>query len=399
MNENSIGCDFTATGLNKDLLSALTKSGITVPTAIQDKTIPVALQGSDVIGVAQTGTGKTLAFVLPIIHKIIATNEKALIIVPTRELAIQVKDCVEMISSKLKPPIKTVCLIGGTSVYNQIQSLKRNPNIIVATPGRLRDHLGRNTVRISDVTNLVLDEADRMLDMGFLPDIKKILSLLPNDRQTMLYSATFDNELMKLVNNYMQEPVRIEVSPAGSTVEKVVQKIYYLDNQDKDAHLLALLEKHLGSIIIFCRTKFGVKKLTSFLIRNKIKAAEIHSDRTLQQRRAALDGFKTAKHRVLVATDVAARGIDISSIELVLNYDLPDAAEDYVHRIGRTGRAGKDGMAISFAMQDQQLQVRKIERLIKMEIPLHDDSAQPFQSKAKRVFSSRRRFGGGGRRR
>jgi ATP-dependent RNA helicase RhlE len=396
---------FASTGLSAAVLTALQNAGFHTPTPVQSQAIPAALSGKDVIGVARTGTGKTLAFGLPILELLNGNTQRALILVPTRELAIQVEESLNGILRRLPTNIRTVCIIGGTSIYNQASQLRRNPRIVIATPGRLRDHVERRNIYLADYSRLVLDEADRMLDMGFLPEIKRILAELPAERQTLLFSATFSNELTQLVAKFMREPVRVEVSPSGTTATEIKQELCYVEQSGKPKLLRKYLEQHSGPVLVFARTRRGAGQLKSNLERDGFQAAEIHSDRSLQQRRAALNGFKSGRFRILVATDIAARGIDVDSIELVVNYDLPEAAEDYVHRIGRTGRAGKSGLAVSFATHDQYTDVRDIERLVKLGIPLSDDSepmkARPsYQDRPRNRRFQRRgnpRHQGGGR--
>jgi ATP-dependent RNA helicase RhlE len=290
------------------------------------------------------------------------------VIVPTRELALQVDETIQKIGFPLG--IRTCVLIGGTSMYPQMQSLRRNPRVIIATPGRLLDHLGQRTLRLDDVKILVLDEADRMLDMGFAPQIEKILKHLYPDRQTMLFSATIPEKIVKIAVTHMQLPVSVEIARSGTTVEKVVQELFIIKRDEKARLLIELLRQYRGTVLLFSRTKRGASRIARGLRDAGFGAAEIHSDRSLSQRREALEGFKRGKYRILVATDIASRGIDVKGIELVINYDLPDDAEDYVHRIGRTARAGSEGRAISFATPDQRGDVRAIELLIRSALPV-----------------------------
>jgi len=361
--------NFTNLGLTPKILSILEGLNFKVPTPIQTQAIPVALAGKDLIGIAQTGTGKTLAFGLPILQKLFFEQQNvSLVILPTRELAIQVEDFFRKIGASSQ--IKTALLIGGANIKRQIQQLNRRPNIIIATPGRLIDHLGQKTLRLDKVGILVLDEADRMLDMGFAPQIKQVLLSVPKDRQTMLFSATMPTDIVKLANDYMRLPVRVEVAPAGSATKNVSHEIFFVHRQNKLLLLKNVLEEHTGSTLIFSRTKFGAKKIAAAIRDMGQTAVEIHSDRSLTQRLSALNGFKKGTYRILVATDIAARGLDVSNIELVINYDLPEQADDYVHRIGRTGRADKTGHAISFATPDQKFDIRAIERLINQQLPV-----------------------------
>lgn len=315
------------------------------------------------VGVAQTGTGKTLAFGIPMIQLLAQSKGRGLVVLPTRELALQVDEVLQKIGGSLG--LRTAVLIGGTALGPQIQAIAKNPHIIVATPGRLIDHLNQATIKLDKVHILVLDEADRMLDMGFLPQVQKIFHAVPKDRQTMLFSATISADIMKIATANMKLPVRVEMAPPGTTVERVTQEIFIVKREAKNRLLEKVLEEYKGSALIFTRTKYGAKRVTKTIRAMGHSAAEIHSNRSLGQRRDALDGFKTGRYRVLVATDIAARGIDVVGIELVLNYDLPAHSEDYVHRIGRTARAGKEGRAISFVLPEEQREVRNIERLIR----------------------------------
>lgn len=358
---------FHGLGLAPKLLEILNKKNFKSPTPIQLQAIPLAISGKDVMGVAQTGTGKTLAFGLPMIQRIAQNKFKGLVLLPTRELAIQVNDALLNLGKSLN--LKTAVLIGGENIRRQIIALRKNPHIVIATPGRLIDHLEQKTIALNTIGILVLDEADRMLDMGFAPQLKQILNHVPKERQTMLFSATMPPEIVSLATNYMKLPVRVEVAPTGTTAAKVTQEIIFVDKQGKMEQLKKVLNEYAGSALVFSRTKYGAKKI-AFALRNMgHSSAEIHSNRSLNQRLEALNGFKLGKYRVLVATDIAARGIDVTGIELVVNYDLPEAPDDYVHRIGRTGRAEMSGHAISFATPDQKRDVRDIERLIKKQLP------------------------------
>jgi len=340
----------------------------TVPTPIQHKAIPIAIEGKDVIGVAQTGTGKTLAFAIPIIQRLSQRKGRCLVLTPTRELALQVNEAFRKIAPMFG--IKTAVIIGGVSMSNQLKALRKNPRVIIATPGRLADHMSRRTVMLADINVLVLDEADRMLDMGFLPQIKRILKVIPRNRQTMLFSATIPREVIRIATSHMKLPVHIEVAPSGTTAERIIQELFIVKKDSKRRLLTKILNQYHGPVLLFSRTKVGARKITRFIREKGYKAAEIHSDRSLSQRKEALDGFKTGRYRILVATDIAARGIDVVGIELVINYDLPDDTENYVHRIGRTGRAGHEGRAISFTTPEQGSDVRKIEKLIKIALPV-----------------------------
>lgn len=406
--------EFKTLGIREQILAILTGLGFKNPTPIQEKSIPVAIEGRDIIGIAQTGTGKTLAFGIPMMERILALRGagqkiRGLVILPTRELALQVEETFRKIGQPLG--IRSTALIGGASMHLQKEELRRNPDILIATPGRLIDHLEQRTVNLLDVGVLVLDEADHMFDMGFAPQIGKILRVLPKIRQTMLFSATMPPEIVKLALAHMALPLRIEVAPAGTSAEKVEQEIVVVKREAKFNLLEKILKEHAGTILVFSRTKHGARKISGALNRIGYRSAEIHSNRSLGQRKEALAGFKTGKYRILVATDIAARGIDVNNIEVVVNYDLPDNVQDYVHRIGRTARAGKAGKAISFAGPDQLRDVQDIERLIRKKLPLkrhevpagtlvtppsssgpvrpfQNYPAQKFQSKPRKAFGS-----------
>ena len=361
---------FYGLGIAPRILDIVERMKFKVPTPIQYKTIPIAIEDKDIIGIAQTGTGKTLAFTVPIIQRLSQRNGRALILVPTRELAIQVNETFHRVAMPFG--IRTAVIIGGASMHLQLKALRRNPRVLVATPGRLVDHMERRTVFLDDVNVLVLDEADRILDMGFLPQIEKIIRFVPRNRQTMLFSATIPEEIVRIAAAHMKLPVHVEVAPSGTTAENIVQEVFIVKRSSKPQLLMKLLDHYHGPVLIFSRTKIGAKKITRDLQRMNHRAAEIHSDRSLSQRKEALNGFKSGKYKILVATDIAARGIDVRGIELVINYDLPDDTENYVHRIGRTGRAGDEGRAISFATPEQGKDVKSIEKLIKTALPIVD---------------------------
>ncbi|MBI1984648.1 MAG: DEAD/DEAH box helicase [Candidatus Wildermuthbacteria bacterium] len=366
--QNAKTGDFYGLGIAPVLLEIVKKLHFTTPTPIQVKAIPIACEGKDVVGIAQTGTGKTLAFGIPMIQRLMQIKKRGLVVLPTRELAIQVDESLRRVGNSLG--LKTAVLIGGTSIRPQITALMRRPHIIIATPGRLIDHLQQRTVRLDDVAIAVLDEADRMLDMGFFPQIQTILQALPKDRQTMLFSATMPSEIMRLAASYMKLPVRIEVAPTGTTVEKVTQELFIVERAQKIALLAKLLETYRGPAIVFARTKHGASKIMKQIRSLGVNASDIHSNKSLSQRKEALEGFKSGKYRVLVATDIASRGIDVIGIELVVNYDLPSTSGDYVHRIGRTARAGAKGHAITFALPNEYREIRDIERLIRKPLPV-----------------------------
>lgn len=360
--------DFNGLGIAPKLFEILKDLNFTIPTPIQHQSIPITIKGKDMVGIAQTGTGKTLAFGIPMIQRLAQHKGRGLVILPTRELAFQVEEHLSLLGQKLG--LRIAVLVGGEPMGRQLKRLQANPHIIVATPGRLIDHINRRSVRLNDVKILVLDEADLMFDMGFAPQIKEVLKSVPKERQTMLFSATMAPNVMQLAAQYMAMPIRVEVAPAGTVAEKVEHEMIIINREGKINQLEKILLEYSGSVLIFVRTKHGVKNLNKKIQNMGHASAEIHSNRSLGQRREALAGFKSGKIRILVATDIAARGIDVKGIELVLNYDLPDKLEDYVHRIGRTGRAGKAGKAVSFAQPDQIGEIRKIEQIIKESIPM-----------------------------
>ena len=380
---------FEGLGISESILEVLKKMELAIPTPIQKKAIPVAIDGKDLIGVAQTGTGKTFAFGIPMLQRLALYKGRGLVLLPTRELALQVEESLQKLGMSLG--LRTAALIGGEPIGKQMQVLRRNPHIIVATPGRLNDHIKRKSISLKEVKVLVLDEADMMLDMGFLPQVKEILSHVTHVHQTMLFSATMPVAIVRLASDHMALPVSIEVAPAGTTAEHIRQEMFIMKKEDKLTHLEKLLKQYTGSVLVFARTRHSAKSLTRSIHLMAHTVAEIHSDRSLDQRKKALAGFKAGKFRVLVATDIAARGIDVKDIELVLNYDLPDNSEDYVHRIGRTARAGKKGIAISFAMPSQSKEIRSIERLINKNLPLTKFAEL---DKAPAFTSGRRKKGG-----
>lgn len=359
---------FDGLGINEKFLAMLNRAGYTVPTPIQQQSIPVSLRGEDVLGIAQTGTGKTLAFGVPMIQRLVVEKGIGLVVLPTRELAVQVESSLHRIGKELG--IRTALLIGGEPIVKQFRVLKMRPHIIIVTPGRLIDHLEQKSVDLSEVKVLVLDEADRMLDMGFAPQLKRILQEVPATRQTMLFSATMPDAIVKIASGYMKLPVRVEVARAGTAAKNVTQEVLFVHKADKLAALKQIISEEAGNILVFSRTKFGAKKIAGSVRDWGFSSTELHSNRSLNQRLSSLQGFKTGKYKVLVATDIAARGIDVTGIALVVNFDLPMQAEDYVHRIGRTGRAGMSGRAISFAAPEQRRDVRDIERLIGQMLPV-----------------------------
>lgn len=403
--ENSKEISFHSLGLDTPILKVLDQLKFHTPTPIQAQAIPDAIKGQDIIGVAQTGTGKTMAFGLPMIQRLIRHGGRGLILLPTRELALQVEEAMQKVGRSFG--LRTAMIIGGAPINQQIKDLRKNPHVVIGTPGRIIDHIEKRTIKLDDVSVLVLDEADRMLDMGFAPQIRKILHVVPTNRQTMLFSATMPNEIVKIGTQYMKKPTHVEVARQGSTAEGVIQEIYIVGQNQKRELLATMLQQYSGTVLVFSRTKHGAKKICRDLNNMRVMTAEIHSNRSLGQRKEALEGFKRGKYRVLVATDIAARGIDVKDIEVVINYDIPEYAEDYVHRIGRTGRAGKKGRAITFIMPSQSDKLRKIERLIEAKLSqthLPEGMSEPEREapKAERVRHGTRttyRAKGSGRRR
>ncbi len=379
---------FSDLGISDSILGVLKNLKLEIPTPIQHQAIPIALKGQDIIGIAQTGTGKTFAFGIPILQRLGLEKGQALVVVPTRELAIQVTESLKKLGMSLG--LRLATLIGGEALDRQLFMLRKKPHIIVATPGRLIDHLKRKTLNLNQVKILVLDEADMMLDLGFAPQVEEILKQTPKEKQTMLFSATMPVAIAKLAANHLKLPISIEVAPQGTTAERVEQEVFVVKPAERFSHLEKIIKEHTGSILVFVRTKHGVKEITQKLITLGHKATEIHSNLSLGRRRTALDSFKSQRSRILVATDVAARGLDVNGIELVVNYNLPDASSDYVHRIGRTGRAGKIGKAISLATPNQLKDVRDIERLINKTLNIKEF--------AKFDLVSSRSFGGGRKR-
>jgi ATP-dependent RNA helicase RhlE len=358
-------------GLADPLVQGILATGYTAPTEIQSKAIPAILAGKDIIGCAQTGTGKTAAFVLPILHRLETVPQKtkkkktrALVVTPTRELAVQIEEAVRGYGRCIDK-LKTIAVYGGTRIETQIKFLRRGVDVVVATPGRLLDHINRGTVNLSLVEMLVLDEADRMVDMGFIDDIRKIIAELPTERQTLLFSATMPNTIKKLTASIQKSPEMIQIGQQHNPIETITQHIYPVQQAQKMDLLLHLIEREeMGSALVFSRTKRGADRICKKLNQHYVEAVAIHSDRTQRQRLKALEGFKRGKFQVLVATDIAARGINVQGISHVINYDVPGYAEDYVHRIGRTGRAEATGDAMTFVSQEEVLNLRKIERFI-----------------------------------
>ena len=356
--------------LSPALLQRLTAAEFITPTPVQDKAIPPALEGRDVLATAQTGTGKTLAFIIPAIEMLQKTEARSgiqtLVLVPTRELAMQVHGVFEQLKGK---KIKSAALvIGGTSERNQLQSIRAGARVVVATPGRLEDYMSRRLIDLKQVQLLVFDEADRMMDMGFLPAIQRILRALPRDKQTLCFSATMGPQVSGIVNECLRKPVRVEIGSILKPVEKIELQAFEVPLMGKRDALRQLLYAEEGKTLVFARTKRGTERLAKELIRDGFAAAMIHGDRTQSQRNAALAGFDAGRFKVLVATDVAARGLDVEDIAHVINFDLPAVPEDFIHRVGRTGRAGATGLATSLVSGAEVFELRNIERTLKLKI-------------------------------
>lgn len=360
---------FQNLGLSAELLRAVADAGYTEPTPIQQQAIPAILRGQDILASAQTGTGKTASFTLPLLHRLGSSSARgrrlprALILVPTRELAAQVNDSVKTYGKYL--PLRSAVVYGGVSIEPQIQALRRGVDILVATPGRLLDHLGQRTIDLSQVEILVLDECDRMLDMGFIHDMRKILAKLPASRQALLFSATFSPAIQQLANTLLNAPVLIEVAPRNTAAEQVEQVVHPVDRDRKRELLSHMIGFHnWQQVLVFTRTKHGANRLAEQLAKDGLKATAIHGNKTQAARTRALNDFKQGRVRVLVATDVASRGLDIDQLPHVVNFELPNVPEDYVHRIGRTGRAGNEGRAVSLVCGDEYPLLENIERLL-----------------------------------
>ncbi len=401
--------EFRDLGIDAELLHALDDAGYTVPTPIQEQAIPAAVRGRDVLGLAQTGTGKTCAFAIPILQKL--KNEerlpgfppiRSLILTPTRELAIQIYD--SFVAYAKYTDIRCALVYGGVSQYNQTEALSAGVDVLIATPGRLNDLCGQGYIDLEDVELFVLDEADRMLDMGFIDDVERIIKRM-GDRhmQTLLFSATMPRSVQKLVKRLLNEEFdTVEVTPVSTTVEAIDQSVYFVDRENKKKLLLyTLRDPALDRALVFVRTKTEADKVAHDLARAHVGASAIHGDKSQIDRQNALNRFKEGKIRVLVATDIAARGLDISELSHVINYDVPNEPENYVHRIGRTGRAGHGGIAITFCQADEVPYLRRIERLIDKTVPIREDNPYPMQEKpheGKAGGRSRSRRGGRGRR-
>lgn len=395
---------FSNLGLSTDLLRAVADSGYTEPTPIQQQAIPAILQGQDIFASAQTGTGKTAGFTLPLLQLLGTSNPnnghrkpRALILTPTRELADQVNDSVKTYGKYLS--LRSTAIYGGVGIGPQIQTLRRGVDILVATPGRLLDHVGQRTVDLSQIEILVLDECDRMLDMGFIHDIRKILAKLPPQRQTLMFSATFSKEIQQLASTLLNSPTQIEVAPRNTAAEQVEQVVHLVDRDRKRELLSYMIGFHnWKQVLVFTRTKHGANRLAEQLAKDGLKSTAIHGNKSQAARTRALEDFKQGKVRVLVATDVASRGLDIDQLPHVVNFELPNVPEDYVHRIGRTGRAGNVGRAVSLVCSDEYPFLKDIERLLnrtltKLVIPGYEPTspAQPGADETKQERSNQRR--------
>ena len=404
--------NFRSLGLVPPILKTLDKQGLHVPTPIQEKSIPIILEGKDVIGLAQTGTGKTAAFILPLLSKLYGTQQtgkfrkvKILVLSPTRELAQQIGEVVKPFASATN--LKTCTIVGGVPIFKQFRDLRKGSDIIVGTPGRIMDHIAQKSIDLTSVNYAVLDEADQMLDIGFLPAIKRILSTTPKKRQTLLFSATMPIEIKNLVTKFMVEAVEVAVSVIAKPVEKINQKILILSSAQKIDALKEIAQKRAGArLLVFTKTKHGAERVVKSLSKDGFAVSSIHGNKSQNQRQKSLMNFKTGSCPLLVATDIAARGIDVPGVEAVINYDLPEAPESYVHRIGRTARAGMIGDAISFCSESEIKKLRAIERLIKAKIkteyhstslrvhkqePPNNELPKKIDSKGKRAYPAKGR--------
>ena len=374
---------FTDLGIIKPILTALTDEGYTKPTPIQQQSIPHVLKGKDLLGCAQTGTGKTAAFAIPMLQLLSQNNAtntgkrpiRALILTPTRELAIQIQDSFKVYGKNLH--LKHFVIFGGVNQNPQVDAIHRGIDILVATPGRLIDLMNQGYLQLNQLEIFVLDEADRMLDMGFVHDVKRIISKIPSKRQTLFFSATMPNEIQALANSILRNPVKVEVAPVSSTADTIQQSLFYVSKENKKdllAHILA--DKSIETALVFTRTKHGADKLVKHLVKLGITAQAIHGNKTQNARQNALTNFKNRTTRILVATDIAARGIDVDELTHVINYELPEVPETYVHRIGRTGRAGNSGISFSFCEAEETSDLRSIQKLIGKNIPVQEN--HPF---------------------
>ena len=376
--------DFQSLQIIEPIQKALKEEGYSNPTPIQQQSIPIVLKGTDLMGCAQTGTGKTAAFAIPILQLLHQNkkegkrNVRALIVTPTRELAIQIGESFDVYGKHL--PIRNAVIFGGVKQHSQTNELKNGTDILIATPGRLLDLIQQGFISLKDIEIFVLDEADRMLDMGFVHDVKKLIVLLPKVRQSLFFSATMPDDIIKLANSILYQPEKVEVAPISSTADTIQQKLYYVDKGNKNALLMDILNnKDIKTALVFTRTKHGADKVVKILRRYEITAEAIHGNKSQNARQLAFSNFKSQKTRILVATDIAARGIDVDNLQFVINYEIPNIPETYVHRIGRTGRAGAEGTAISFCDAIEKEYIRDIEKLIHRSIPVVEDHNFPLE--------------------
>ena len=375
---------FKSLNIIDPILKSLQEEGYVTPTPIQEQAIPIVLQGTDLLGCAQTGTGKTAAFAIPILQ-LLSVNKsfekkkkvKSLIVTPTRELALQIDESFKTYGKYTG--LTCAVIFGGVNQNPQTAILQKGVDILVATPGRLLDLMNQGFITLKDIQFFVLDEADRMLDMGFIHDVKKIIAALPSKRQSLFFSATMPPEIVKLAGTILHRPSMVEVTPSASTVDIIKQSVYFVDRGNKNALLLDILkDKSIKTALVFTRTKHGADKVVRILVKNNVKAEAIHGNKSQNARQRALNSFKDQTTRVLVATDIAARGIDVDDLGFVINYEMPNVPETYVHRIGRTGRAGADGTAISFCDADEKAYLRDIEKLISKKIPIVEEHPYPL---------------------
>ncbi|MBN9669170.1 DEAD/DEAH box helicase [Roseibium aggregatum] len=382
--------DFQSLGLSDGLLSAISENGYDTPTPIQKQSIPLILQGRDLMGLAQTGTGKTAAFGLPLIDRLLeegrrpaAKGTRALILAPTRELVNQIAK--SLVSFLKDTPLRVTSVVGGVSINGQVKRLSRGTDILVATPGRLLDLVDRDAVKLATASYLVLDEADQMLDLGFIHALRRIAGLVARERQTLLFSATMPKQIDELAKSYLKNPARVEVAPAGKTADKIAQSVHFMDQKAKTDFLIRQLQdKPDGVSLVFCRTKHGAERLMRKLSQNGLSAGSIHGNKSQGQRERAIRGLREGEINVLVATDVAARGIDIPGVSHVYNFELPEVAEAYVHRIGRTARAGAEGEAVALCAPEEIALFRQIEKLIGIEIAVASGDVPPMAAAASR---------------
>jgi ATP-dependent RNA helicase RhlE len=375
---------FESLDIIEPILKALKQEGYTSPTPIQEEAIPIVLNGTDLLGCAQTGTGKTAAFAVPILQ-LLSKNKphgrtrpiRSLIVTPTRELAIQIEESFKAYGKHTG--LSSTVIFGGVNQNKQVAALKSGVDILIATPGRLLDLMNQGFISLKQIEIFVLDEADRMLDMGFIHDVKKLLKVLPKERQSLFFSATMPPDIVKLADTILHNPSKVEVTPVSSTADTIQQYLYYVDKGNKNSLLLHLLqEEKMKTVLVFTRTKHGADKVVKFLVKHGITAEAIHGNKAQNARQRALNNFKAQTTRVLVATDIAARGIDVDELEYVINYEIPNISETYVHRIGRTGRAGANGTAFSFCDAEERKDVKSIEKLIGKKIPVIDDHPFPL---------------------